>query len=107
LITKNNGKKIIALMSLVLATVIHDNLKLMMLLIPVFQQFKIVMENVAKTHEQFFEYLNKKVKTFEQGIKTYTKYSQAKELFDKLGIALNESIVNEQSSNGIVSIQSK
>jgi len=56
------------------------------------------MENVAKTHEQFFEYLNKKVKTFEQGIKTYTKYSQAKELFDKLGIALNESIVNEQSS---------
>jgi len=64
----------------------------------VFQQFKIVMENVAKTHEQFFEYLNKKVKTFEQGIKTYTKYSQAKELFDKLGIALNESVVNEQSS---------
>jgi len=56
------------------------------------------MENVAKTHEQFFEYLNKKVKTFEQGIKTYNKYSQAKELFDKLGIALNESIVNEQSS---------
>jgi len=64
----------------------------------VFQQFKIATENVAKTHEQFFEYLNKKVKTFEQGIKTYTKYSQAKELFDKLGIALNESIVNEQSS---------
>ena len=64
----------------------------------VFQQFKIVMENVAKTHEQFFSYLNKKVKTFEQGIKTYTKYSQAKELFDKLGIALNDSIVDEKSS---------
>jgi hypothetical protein len=64
----------------------------------VFQQFKIVMENVAKTHEQFFTYLNKKVKTFEQGIKTYTKYSQAKELFDKLGIALNDSVVDEQSS---------
>ena len=64
----------------------------------VFQQFKIVCENVAKTHEQFFTYLNKKVKMFEQGMKTYTKYSQAKELFDKLGIALNESVVNEQSS---------
>ena len=56
------------------------------------------MENVAKTHEQFFEYLNKKVKTFQQGIKTYTKYSQAKELFDKLVIAFNDSIVDEKSS---------
>ena len=64
----------------------------------VFKTFKIVCENVSKTHEQFFEYLNKKVKVFEQGIKTYTKYSQAKELFDKLGIALNDSIVDEKSS---------
>ena len=64
----------------------------------VFQTFKIACEKVANTHEQFFEYLNKKVKTFEQGIKTYTKYSQAKELFDKLGIPLNESMINEQSS---------
>ena len=64
----------------------------------VFQTFKIACENVSKTHGQFFEYLNKKVKVFEQGIKTYTKYSQAKELFDKLGIALNDSIVDEKSS---------
>ena len=64
----------------------------------VFKSFKIACENVSKTHEQFFTYLNKKVKTFEQGIKTYTKYSQAKELFDKLGIALNDSIVDEKSS---------
>ena len=64
----------------------------------VFQTFKIACEKVAQTHEQFFEYLNKKVKTFEQGIKTYTKYSQAKDLFDKLGIPLNESMINEQSS---------
>jgi len=64
----------------------------------VFKTFKIACEKVATTHEQFFQYLDKKLKTFEQGIKSYTKYSQAKELFDKLGIALNESIVNEQSS---------
>lgn len=64
----------------------------------VFQMFKIVTEQVANSHSQFFEYLNKKVKVFEQGIKTYTKYSQAKELFDKLGIALNDSIVDEKSS---------
>jgi hypothetical protein len=64
----------------------------------VFNTFKIACEKVSQTHEEFFEYLNKKVKTFEQGIKTYTKYSQAKELFDKLGIPLNESMINEQSS---------
>lgn len=64
----------------------------------VFNTFKIACEKVEQTHEQFFEYLNKKVKTFEQGIKTYTKYSQAKELFDKLGIPLNESMINDQSS---------
>jgi len=64
----------------------------------VFQTFQIACEKVAQTHEQFFDYLNKKVQTFEQGIKTYTKYSQAKELFDKLGIPLNESMINEQSS---------
>jgi len=64
----------------------------------VFKTFKIACENVFKTHEQFFTYLSKKVKVFEQGIKTYTKYSQAKELFDKLGIALNDSIVDEKSS---------
>jgi hypothetical protein len=33
-----------------------------------------------------------------QGLRTYTKFSQAKELFDKLGIPLNESVVDEQSS---------
>jgi hypothetical protein len=64
----------------------------------VFNTFKIACEKVSQTHEQFFEYLDKKVKTFEQGIKTYTKYSQAKELFDKLGIPLNESMINDQSS---------
>jgi len=64
----------------------------------VFKTFQIACQNVYKTHEQFFEYLNKKVKVFEQGIKTYTKYSQAKELFDKLGIALNDSIVDEKCS---------
>jgi len=67
----------------------------------VFNKFQIVCESVSKSHEQFFEYLSKKVKTFERGIKTYTKYSQAKELFDKLGITLNESIVNEQSSTAL------
>jgi len=61
-------------------------------------QFVIAKEKLVQTHEQMFDYINAKVQKIEQGLKTYTKYSQAKELFDKLGIPLNESQINEQSS---------
>jgi hypothetical protein len=64
----------------------------------VLNQFVIAKEKVTQTHEQMFDYINAKVQKIEQGLKTYTKYSQAKELFDKLGIPLNESQINEQSS---------
>jgi len=64
----------------------------------VLNQFVIAKEKLAQAHEQMFDYINEKVKKIEQGLKTYTKYSQAKELFDKLGIALNESQIDEQSS---------
>ena len=64
----------------------------------VLNQFVIAKEKVAQTHEQMFEYIYAKVSKIEQGLKTYTKYSQAKELFDKLGIPLNESQIDEQSS---------
>ena len=45
-----------------------------------------------------FDYINAKVQKIEQGLKTYTKYSQAQGLFDKLGRPLNESQIDEQSS---------
>lgn len=61
-------------------------------------QFVIAQEKVEQTHEQMFDYINEKVQKIEQGLKTYTKYSQAKELFDKLGIPLNESQIDDQSS---------
>jgi len=64
----------------------------------VLNQFVIAKEKLAQAHEQMFDYINEKVQKIEQGLKTYTKYSQAKELFDKLGIALNESQIDEQSS---------
>jgi hypothetical protein len=64
----------------------------------VLNQFVIAKEKVTQTHEQMFDYINAKVQKIEQGLKTYTKYSQAKELFDKLGIPLNESQIDEQSS---------
>lgn len=64
----------------------------------VLNQFVIAKEKVVQAHETMFDYINAKVQKIEQGLKTYTKYSQAKELFDKLGIPLNESQINEQSS---------
>ena len=60
--------------------------------------FVIAQEKLVQAHDNMFKYVNEKVMKLRQGLRTYTKFSQAKELFDKLGIPLNESIVDEQSS---------
>ena len=62
------------------------------------KHFVIAQEKLAQAHDNMFKYVNEKVMKLRQGLRTYTKFSQAKELFDKLGIPLNESIVDEQSS---------
>ena len=64
----------------------------------VFKEFVIAQSKVCQAHESMFNYVNDKVSKLEQGLKTYTKFSQAKQLFDKLGIPLNESAIDEQSS---------
>ena len=61
-------------------------------------QFKIAQQELVRTHEAMFDYINSKVTKIEQGLKSYTKYSQAKQLFDKLGIPLNESMLDDQST---------
>jgi hypothetical protein len=60
--------------------------------------FVIAQEKLAQAHEGMFKYVNEKVMKLRQGLRTYTKFSQAKQLFDKLGIPLNESAIDEQSS---------
>jgi hypothetical protein len=64
----------------------------------VFNEFNIAQEKLCQAHENMFKYINEKVMKLRQGLRTYTKFSQAKELFDKLGIPLNESVIDEQSS---------
>ena len=64
----------------------------------VFNQFIIAQEKLVQAHENMFKYVNEKVMKLRQGLRTYTKFSQAKQLFDKLGIPLNESAIDEQSS---------
>ena len=61
-------------------------------------QFRIAQQELVRTHEAMFDYINDKVTKIEQGLKAYTKYSQAKELFDKLNIPLNESMLDDQST---------
>jgi hypothetical protein len=63
-----------------------------------FQSFKNAEENVVKTHEQMFAHVDKKMQKLKLGLKSYRYFDQAKELADRLGVVLNESILDAHSS---------
>ena len=63
-----------------------------------FCNFKNAQEDVIKCHQQMFDHVNKKMEKLKLGLKSYRYFDQAKELADKLGVVLNESILNESSS---------
>ena len=63
-----------------------------------FQLFKTAEKNVVKTHQQMFDHVNKKMEKLKLGLKSYRYFDQAKELADKLGVVLNESILDAHSS---------
>ena len=64
----------------------------------VLNQFNIAVENLIQCHENIFDYVDKKMQKLRLGLKSYRYFDQAKSLADKLGIALNESVLNESSS---------
>ena len=64
----------------------------------IFKMFKKSQEDLLRTHEKIFNYTDEKMKKLRLGLKSYRYFDQAKALADKLGIALNESILNESSS---------
>ena len=64
----------------------------------VFKMFNKVIGKVATQHEQLFNHVEEKMKKLRLGLKSYRFFDQAKQLADKLGIPLNESILNECSS---------
>ena len=64
----------------------------------VFKMFNKVIGKVATQHEQLFNTVEEKMKKLRLGLKSYRYFDQAKQLADKLGIALNESVLNESSS---------
>jgi len=63
-----------------------------------FESFKNAQENVVKTHQQMFAHVDKKMQKLKLGLKSYRYFDQAKELADKLGVVLNESILDAHSS---------
>ena len=63
-----------------------------------FCNFNTAQQDVVKTHQQMFNHVNKKMEKLKLGLKSYRYFDQAKELADKLGVVLNESILDAHSS---------
>jgi len=63
-----------------------------------FSLFKNAQQDVVKTHQQMFSHVDKKMQKLKLGLKSYRYFDQAKELADKLGVVLNESILDAHSS---------
>ena len=63
-----------------------------------FKMYNTLRENVCMAHEQLYSHVNSKMEKLTLGLKSYRYFDQAKSLADKLGVALNEGILNESSS---------
>ena len=63
-----------------------------------FKMYVASADNVIKEHEQMYNYVEGKMKTLRLGLKSYRTFDQAKKLADKVGVVLNESMLNESSS---------
>ena len=66
--------------------------------IKVFKMYNQAVENVKLSHQQMFSYVEDKMSKLRLGLKSYKYFDQAKALADKVGVALNESVLNESSS---------
>ena len=63
-----------------------------------FKMYVASADNVIKEHEQLYSYVEGKMKTLRLGLKSYRTFDQAKTLADKVGVVLNETMMNESSS---------
>ena len=63
-----------------------------------FKMYQQSADNVIKEHEQMYSYVEGKMKTLRLGLKSYRTFDQAKALADKVGVVLNETMMNESSS---------
>ena len=63
-----------------------------------FKHFEVAKENVILAHKNLFSHVDKKMQKLKLGLKSYRYFDQAKELADKLGVVLNESVLDAHSS---------
>jgi len=63
-----------------------------------FRMYVNAQGDVLRTHEELFAHVDGKMSKLRLGLKSYRYFDQAKDLADKLGVALNEGILNESSS---------
>ena len=63
-----------------------------------FKMYNQSADNVIREHQELYSYVEGKMKTLRLGLKSYRYFDQAKALADKVGVVLNESMMNESSS---------
>ena len=63
-----------------------------------FKMYRASADEVIKQHQQLYSYVESKMKTLRLGLKSYRTFDQAKALADKVGVVLNETMLNESSS---------
>ena len=63
-----------------------------------FKMYRASADNVIKEHEQMYSYVEGKMQKVRLGLKSYRTFDQAKQLADKVGVVLNETMLNESSS---------
>ena len=63
-----------------------------------FKMYVQSADNVIKEHQEIYSYVEGKMQKVRLGLKSYRYFDQAKALADKVGVVLNESMLNESSS---------
>ena len=63
-----------------------------------FKMYNQSADNVIKEHQEMYSYVEGKMQKVRLGLKSYRYFDQAKALADKVGVVLNETMMNESSS---------
>ena len=63
-----------------------------------FKMYNQSADNVIKEHESMYNYVEGKMQKVRLGLKSYRTFDHAKQLADKVGVVLNETMLNESSS---------
>ena len=63
-----------------------------------FKMYNQSADEVIKQHQEMYSYVEGKMQKVRLGLKSYRTFDQAKALADKVGVVLNETMLNESSS---------